>query len=158
MIIDTHKRVITYQLRKMVTLLLFAISIIVVLLVGRMPNTFLGLNKYHWSIVLLVVFVLSVVIESLFKFHYIYYSDEKEKIVLRFFSLGYLNRMKRSIEIPKSELLSYNYLVSSKFSRKLELFRIKNKTEAKYPPVSLTLLKKKEVEQILKSLDGFKKQ
>lgn len=159
MTIDTRKKVITFQLRRMISLLVFAISVILVLLVGKMPNTFLGLNKYGWSIVILVVFVLSIVIEGLLQYHYIYFSDEKEKIVLRYFSLGYMNRVKKSIELPKNELQKYEITESLYgFKKKIVLHRVKNTTEAKYPSVCLSILNKKELAMLTKTLDSYKKE
>lgn len=142
----------------MVSLVVFAFAVIFILLVGKMPNTFLGLNKYNWAIVVLALFVAYNIVESMFQLWYIYFNDEKDKIVLRYFSLGYFNRMKRSIEIPKNELLSYQvYEYYYGYKKTIVLHQVRGGKEAKYPPVSLSILKKEELKQLFGALDSYKK-
>lgn len=158
MTIDTHKKVISIQIRRMVTLLVFAVLIIVVILTGNRQNSFFGLNKYHWSIVISALYLISIAAESFLQFNYIYFSDEKNKLVIRYFSLGYFNRMKKSIEFPTEELLSYQiYEYMNGYKKQIVLHRVKNQKEAKYPPVSISILKKEEYSALRKALDSYKK-
>lgn len=158
MIIDTRKKVIAIQIRRMVTLLTFAVLIICVILIGKMPNTFLGFNKYHWSIIITAIYIGSLIFEGMLQLNYIYFNDEKEKIILRYFSLAYFNRMKKAIEFPKEELLAYQvYEYMNGYKKRIILHRIKNKKEAKYPPVSISILSKDEYHRMLESLNSYKK-
>lgn len=142
----------------MVTLMVFAILIICVLLIGKEPNTFLGLDKYNWSILIAALYLIAIVAESFLQFNYIYFSDENNRLVLRYFSLGYFNRMKKSIEFPTDELLSYQiYEYMYGLKKRIVLHRIRNQKEAKYSPVSLSILSKEEYTQLLKTLDSYKK-
>lgn len=157
MIIDTRKRVISIQLRRMVSVLVFAIAIIIILLVGKLPNTVLGLNKYHWAVLVAGLYISSVVFESLLQYNYVYFNDETDKIIFRYFTLGYMSNVKKSIEIPKSELVSYQlYEYVKGYKKKIVLHQKRNQTDAKYPPVCLSILKEDELKMILESLDKIK--
>ena len=154
MIIDSKKRVITIQLRRLLSLIGILAVIIGIILLCKLPNTVLGLNKYHWAIVVAILYSISVIVDMLFEFTYIYYHDESDKIVFRFFSLAYFNRKKQSIEIPKSEFVSF-ILEESLFGykKKIVLRRFYKNVEAKYPSIPLSILTKEQYAQLLMSLD-----
>jgi hypothetical protein len=158
MILDIQKKVFSSHLRRMITFLAFAVIVLVIILVGKLPYTYLGFNKYQWAIVVCGVYILLVIYEGFKKLNYIYFSDEKNVITLRYFSLGYFSSKKNAIEIPKNEFLTYEirtYFAGGKTN--LILHRsVKNK-DAKYPPVSLSLLNKKEIQQLTSVLDLYKK-
>jgi hypothetical protein len=156
--IDTKKRVISIQLRRLLSLLGILALVLALILFGQLPKTFLGLNKYHWAIVVGILYGFTVIYDSLFEFTYIYYNDEGNSIILRFFSLAYFNKRKQSIEIPKSEFTSF-ILKDSLFGykKKIILRRFYKNVEAKYPAVSLTILDKEQLAALLISLDHFSK-
>lgn len=156
MLIDIHKKVIAKQLRRMIVILVYAISVLLIILMGKPEKFIFGLNNHHWAIVLTIIFALFLVIESLFNYNYIYFSDQKEKIVLRYFSLGYFNRRKNSIEIPISEFVNYE-VVSTFFGiqPKIILYRKVKDTEAKYPAVCLSLLSKSEIQKLKNCLNTY---
>lgn len=157
MIIDKQKKVIVTQLRRMITTLVFALGVMVIMLAGNRKVLVFGLNKYNWALVITAIYFLSIIIEGLFEYNYIYFSDAKKTLTLRFFSLGYFNRKKQSIEIPISEFSGYK--IEESFygiKQKLILFRnVKNK-EAQYPSVSITFLNKKEKEMLINTLNQYK--
>lgn len=157
MIIDKQKKVIATQLRRMITTLVFALGVIVIMLVGNRHVPFLGLNKYNWALVITAVFFLTLIIEGLFDFNYIYFSDAKNIITLRFFSLGFFNRRKQSIEIPISEFSDFKIEKSLYgIKEKLILYRKIKTKDAKYPAVSITFLNKKEKEMLVTTLIHYK--
>lgn len=155
MLIDTKKKVIATQLRRMITMLLFAL-IIIVILVARLPNTFLGLNKYNWAILITAIYFASIIFESTLEFFYVYFSDDKHLLTFRFFSLGYFNRKKNLIEIPKNEFSKFEVkIMFFGLKQKLILYRKYKDKEAKYPPISITLLNKKEKESLIATLNQY---
>lgn len=158
MLIDSKQRVINIQLRRLLTLLGAVALAIGVILLGKLPNTFLGLNKYHWAIVVGIIYVLTVVVDKIWEYTYLFYSDETDQIVLRYFSLAYFNKKKHSIEIPKAEFTSFVLKESLwGLKKKIILRRFYKNVEAKYPPISLTILNKTQFAEMLLSLDHFSK-
>lgn len=158
MIVDTEKKVFLTHLRRLVILLVFGIGVLLVILLSKMPNTWLGLNKYQWALAMCAVFVLYAIAEGVLQLNYIYFSDEGDKITLRYFSLGYFNSRKNLIEMPKAEFVSYS--IEKKIwgmKTKITLHRhIRNK-EAKYPPVCLSLLSQEEIKKITTTLNRYNK-
>lgn len=156
--IDTKQKVISIQLRRLLTLVIGIAVALAVMLIGKLPHTFLGLNKYHWAIVVGVIYVLSVVIDKFWEYTYIFYSDETDHIVVRYFSLAYFNKRKQSIEIPKNEYVSF--ILKESFGgrkKKIILRRFYKNAEAQYPPISLTILNKIQLAEFLMSLNRFSK-
>jgi hypothetical protein len=158
MVLDFQRKVFTSHLRRLITMLAFAAIVLVVILVGKLPYTFWGLNKYHWAIVFCAIYILMAIYESLLELNYIYFSDENGIIRLRFFSLSYFNSKKNSIEIPVQEFITYDIRKRlGGLKTKIILHRILKSKEASYPAVSLTMLSKKEINQITSILDQYKK-
>ncbi len=154
MIIDTKKRVISIQLRRFLTLIGLMLVIMLVFILLKLPNKFLGFNKYHWALILGIIYVLSAIAEAFLEYTYILFSDEGNTIILRYFSLSFFNKKKQSIEIPKAEFTSYDVKDCLwGLKKKISLHRFYQNKEAKYPVVPLTILKKEELDQLIKSLD-----
>ena len=156
MIIDTNNRVIRIQLRRLSTMIFCIFLIVTIMIIGKLPNTFLGLNKYQWALVIGAIYFVALILEGLLGINYVYFSDDSDKIVLRYFSLSYLSRIKRSIEIPKNEFSSYQ-LVEEYWGlkRKIILKRMFKKTEAKYPAVNISILKTEELIKLTTALDSY---
>lgn len=158
MIIDTERKVFLTHLRRLITLLAFATIVMLVMLVGKRPNTYLGLTKYNWALIICAVYSISVIYESIRGLHYIYFSDEKSVLTIRYFSLSYFNSRKNVIEMPVDEFIRYNITTSVfKLRVKLTLYRLIKSREAKYPAISISLLNKPELEILRSALDKYSK-
>ncbi len=157
MVIDIKRTVIRTQIRRMITLISFTIIIIIVVLAINLQHTFLGLNKYQWGLIIGLLYFLSIIFESILDLNYIYFSDKDDHIILRYFSMSIFNKKKHSIEIPKDVFGGYQLISSYRgLKHNLILFeKVKDKT-AKYLPVSLTSLNKKQLKQIITALDKYK--
>jgi hypothetical protein len=158
MIIDTEKKVFLTHLRRLIALLVFAVGVLLIMLVGTMPKTFLGLNKYNWALVVSILFVIASVFESIVGLCYVYFSDDKGILTFRYFSLSYFNSNKKLVEIPINEFVRYE-ITSSMGGLKttLTLYRLIKNQEAKYPSISLSLLDKVEIAKLIATLDKYAK-
>lgn len=157
MTIDTSRTVIKVQLRRFLTLVAFICIVLAVMLLGNLQKEFFGLNKYHWALIVALIYAISLLVESWLELNYIYFSDEKDIIMLRFFSMSLLSKKKKSIEIPKNVFSGYQ--VQNKIfglKKKIILKQLLKNTVVKYPPVSLTGLKLEEYKLLLKTLDTYK--
>ena len=156
MVIDIKRTVIRTQLRRLVTIICFTLIILLVVLTGNVKNTILGINKYQWALIIGLFYVLSIIFESMLEMNYIYFSDKDDLIILRYFSMSLFSKKKNSIEIPKTAFGGYQIISSLKgLKKKIILYqKIKDKT-AKYPPVSITSLNKKQLKQIIITLDKY---
>jgi hypothetical protein len=157
MVIDIKRTVIKTQIRRMITLISFTVVIIVVVLAFNLQNTILGMNKYQWGLIIGLLYFLSIIFESMLDLNYIYFSDSDDHIILRYFSMSIFNKKKHSIEIPKDVFGGYQLVSSLKgLKHKIILIeKVKDKT-AKYMPVSLSSLNKKQLKQLITTLDKYK--
>jgi hypothetical protein len=157
MIIDLQRTVIKTQLRRFITLIVFVIIIIFILLTGDQRVTKFGLNKYHWAIVVAALYFGSSLIESVLNFNYIYYSDDGDLIILRYFSMSFFNNKKNLIQIPKEHFLGYKIFDAyNGYKKTLILYQDFNGKEAKYPAVNISALSREQRDTIFKSLDRYK--
>lgn len=158
MVIDINRTVYKTQIRRFITLFTCAIAIITVVLVGDRNNTVLGLNKYSWALIIGLIYIIALVLESLLELNYVYFSDEKDDLVLRYFSMSVFNRKKNSIEIPKDAFAGYEFTRSLMgYKKSIKLIQRFKREDAKYPMVSLSGLNEKEFELLLSTLDKYKK-
>jgi CDP-diglyceride synthetase len=157
MVIDIKRTVIKTQLRRLIVVVFFILVILIVLLGVSEKHTVLGMNKYQWAMIIGLLYFLSIVFESVLELNYIYYSDRDDPIVFRYFSMSIFNKKKNSIEIPKNAFAGYQLISSLKGMKKkiILLQRIKDKI-AKYPPVSISSLNKRQFRQLIDSLDKYK--
>ena len=158
MIIDIKRSVIKIQLRRFITIFLFIALILAFLLTGIVHERLWGLTKYKWSMIIAGLYILVLIIDNLLEPYYIYFNDEGKKIILRFFSLGFFNRKKSSIEIPKDQLSGFE-IKKSLFGLKQKLVliqQVKN-INAKYPAVCLWALSSTEKDNLLKALSSYSK-
>jgi hypothetical protein len=156
MIIDLHKKVLRKTLANFITLVVLAL-VIVTLLFLPTDNWFKGIDNTLLAIFCAISYVIYSLFNAFRNFHYIYFNDESDKIVLRFFSPGYFTWKKNSIEIPKKEFAGYNLKsFYMRYRESIVLMRHTGKGIGKYPPVSLTLLDDQERLMMLRSLDHLK--
>ncbi|NOZ46167.1 MAG: hypothetical protein GXO79_05230 [Chlorobi bacterium] len=110
--------------------------------------------NYILFTVLLVILILFILISNKIKLYYIMLSDEAKKITLNYLTLSPVENKKRSISIPQKDFIKYKLNTSFYgFKKTIILYRKTPKGTAKYPPVSISSLNKKEllaVERLLK--------
>jgi len=159
MIIDIKKTILGKTLGKFISLILLALSMCVLLFIPFRNDLIKGLSNSMLAIFCAIAYVIYAFYESFRNYNYIYFNDESDKIVLRYFSPNIFTSTKNSIEIPKKDFAGYN--LSSFFMRYREsitLFRHSGKGIAKYPPVSITALKFNERDSLLLALNKLKRE
>lgn len=90
------------------------------------------------------------------KFNYFGYDDSSNKLLFRFYSLAKIFKKYQSVEIDKDSFSHFE--ISSKLfglKKSLVLFQSTNRGVAKYPPISLSLLSKDELDTLSDSLKVY---
>ena len=159
MTIDTGKRTERIQMLKQV----FGIVLVVLVILGFYRPIRLWLNGFGLDAWLLTcIFAACYLGYRLYfrirKTSYIYVSDTALPgiIRIRYFEIKPLNPNQFSIEIPQKEL--YRYEVSERrwgMLEELTLWQRRGTKIFKYPPFSLTLLKRKERVQLVAMLKKY---
>ena len=114
-------------------------------------------NQNQIILPVLGVYILFFVFFFLKKYNYIYYNSEGLKIIFRYSSLLPLSAGNFSIEIPRHDFV--NAEIKSQLSglRKVLIIYVKtNQGIAKFKPISLTTLSKKEIEQMMQDIELIK--
>ena len=157
MVIDTRQTVIRTHLRRFITLVIFTTLVIILLIGGGPGKIWLGMNKFSWALIVGLIYLILLILESMLELNYIFFSDEDEKIMLRYFSMSMLSKKKNTIQIPKNELGGYEILefLWGREKKIVLLHRFKGK-DARYPPVSLSGLSKEEFFSLTGCLDKWK--
>ena len=156
MIIDISRTIIRKNLANLISTVLF-IVLIVLLLFLPMQDFLKGISNSLLAIFVATAYIIYAVYNSFRNYNYIYFNNETDKLVLRYFSPSVFTSKKNSIEMPKEEFAGYR--LKSFFMRyreKIVLYRATRKGLANYPPVSLTALSVKERHMLLRALDELK--
>jgi hypothetical protein len=87
------------------------------------------------------------------EYTYFYFSNNNKNLIFKFYSLRNFYGKPKTIEIAKINFSGYD-IISCFFNRKemLVLYQKTPKGIAKYPPISLTLLSKKQKTELKRSL------
>jgi hypothetical protein len=158
MIIDIRKTVLRKKIRSFYSTLFFLTMIAILLATKVYSDEIAGIDKYEFSIILACIYILTVLFSAIRNYHYIYYSDEGDKLILRFFSFSFFTQKKNSIEMNKNDLERYQIVRQVLGLREnLILYQRTKGGLAKYPPVSITALTKSEKEDLLNSLSIYSK-
>ncbi|MBN1596700.1 MAG: hypothetical protein JW894_00245 [Bacteroidales bacterium] len=156
MVIDIKRTVLRIQLRRFITMIVFVILILAAMFLVSEKREILGLSKYQWALIIAVLYVAVMIIEALWGFNYIYFSDEEGMIMLRFFSLGFFNRRKQAIQIPKDAFGGYTIRQTlGGIKKKIILYHKFKQKNAKYPPVNISALSRNDLHQLKITLDRY---
>jgi len=153
---DNQKTTIRSFLRKMVITILFGAAIIAVLMVKYFNKPFYGLNRYTIVLILLGLYIAIMLFTYSLNRNYIYFNDDGESIIMRYYPIRPVARKKRAIQIPKERFVKYE-IRKSIFGLRKTLFlyqRVKNKI-ARYPGIGVSALSRNELETIKNQLSQY---
>ena len=154
MIIDIRRTVIRKKLRSFFTAIAVILIIVVVLFTNIYNEDVLEINKGLLTAIIIAVYLLTILFNILRDFNYIYYNDDGDKLVLRYFSLSIFAQKKNSIEIPKRSFAGYKIEKSlAGLKEKLVLLQHLESRIARYPAVSITSLDSRQKSDIINSLN-----
>jgi hypothetical protein len=158
MVINNKKTSVAVQKRKLIFIIGLTTIIVLLLSLDIFQDRVFGLTKMSYVEIFIIIYLIYYCWGIVRDYHYVYYSDLGAKIIFRYYSLSPLNKSMKSIEIDKSSF--HNFQIERRLlgSRKyVILYQITNTGLAKYPPVSISLLKKSEREELKASLKMFEK-
>ena len=149
MIIDTREEASTLRRTKVFIVMIYAVTVALTVLLLSVEMKF----KLLFLGALSVAFLTFYRFQYKMEYTYFYFSNNNRNLVFRFYSMRNFHGKPKTIEIPKTHFLKYD-LVTSFFNRKesLVLYQKTQKGVAKYPPISLTLLNKKQKTELKRTL------
>ena len=156
MVFDNKKTVVRIYLWKMIQAIVTVVLIIGIMVSGWFEKDVLGVSKYQWVILFTLLYLVMVVFARLRKLNYIYFSDEGDKILIRYYPIHPLVQKKKAIQIPKIGMAEYDITSSAMGLKKTIILRQKVKGKiATYPPIGITALSRAEIDLLEKHLDKY---
>jgi hypothetical protein len=146
---QNRKNTMTIWVNKFVMTLIFTIMIVFTGFTKWFDEPVLGIERVHWIVIIVAVWLLFVFLQGLRRPCYIYFEDTGDKLIIRYYPLKILNQKKNSIEIPKKDFIKFT--TEKFFFRKYEkiiLYQKFKKGIAKYPPISLSAVNKNDIAKI----------
>ena len=116
----------------------------------------LGMSDTVWTLILVGLYFVYALLPMFLNYQYIYFSDDGENIVIRYFTAGIIGGRKNSIEINKKGFSGYK--TESRFFGLIQSITLYQKYQegiAKYPPVYISALSKEERSKIFRSLNQY---
>jgi hypothetical protein len=116
----------------------------------------LGMSDTIWTLALVTVYLIIVFLPMALNYQFLFFSDDTEKIVFRYFTSGIVGGKKNSVEIEKRSF--HGYKIESRFFgliQSITLFQMFKEGVAKYPPVYISALSGEEKAKIIKSLNMY---
>ena len=157
MILDIKRTILRKNLSNFITVIILALVIIGLLFIPA-GDLISGVENSLLAVFCGIAYLIFSLYNTFRNYHYIYFNDESDKLVLRYFSPNLFTSKKNSIEIPKKDFAGY--ILDSFFLRyreKITMLRRTGKGLAKYPPVSITALDAHERDMLLHALDDWKR-
>jgi len=155
MILDNKDFEAKMRLHRMLALFITAVAVAITIYIQEIDKYSFGLTRLFWAGLFFLAYVIFNIIRVNKNYHYIYYSDNDNKITVRFYSTRMFTKKFKAIEIPYSEF--YKFELDGKGSKKtLKLFFNKMNKIYKFDPIPLSALNDNQVKQITDSLNQIK--
>jgi hypothetical protein len=116
----------------------------------------LGMSDTAWTLILVALYLFIAFLPMFLNYQFFSYSDEEEKIIIRYFTAGIVGGKKNSVEINKKTFSGFK--IQSRFFGLIQsiiLFQQFNEGVAKYPPVYISALNREERAKLLRSLNSY---
>jgi hypothetical protein len=155
MIINNKKSTLNIWLQKLVATVLFTPLLLFILFSRQFKEPVLGIDREIWLVVSVGLYMGFIGWHHLLRPNYIYFSDNGKKILFRYYKVRALSGKKHAIEIPKEQFEKYEVKKYFPGIEKLFLYQRTSRGVARYPGVSLSLLKKSDREKMKRALNQY---
>jgi hypothetical protein len=156
MTFDNSKTIINLRITFFLATILLLAYIALTYVARLIKFPLLGLSDTVWTLGLVFIWFILTFMPMFLNYQFIFFSDEGEKIIFRYFSTGLISGKKNSVEIDKRTFSGYK--VESRFIgliQSITLFQRFNEGVAKYPPVYISALSKEEKAKLIKTLKSY---
>ena len=155
MTLNNGKSVINLKITRRASIIIFLTFLILTYAAKIIKYPLLGMSQIAWTIMVMILFLLIILLPLFLNYQYIYYSDEGDIIIFRYYTTGFIPGNKNSVEINKKTFSGFT--LEKKFFgliQSITLFQRFKEGIAKYPPIHISALKRNDKIRILKSLNS----
>jgi len=156
MTFDNSKTIISLRIKLFAATVVFLAYIVLTYIAKLIKFPLLGMSDTTWTLILVVIYLIIAFLPMILNYQYVFYSDDTEKIIFRYFTAGIVGGRKNTVEIDKRTLSGYE-IVPELFGlrQKITLYQRFNEGVAKYPPFYISALSKDERTKMVKSLNLY---
>jgi hypothetical protein len=158
MTFDNSKTIIGFRIRLFFVTIIALAWIAVVYLIKMIKFPLLGIDDGIWTLLVVIIWIVVAFMPMIRNYQFVFFSDDGESIIFRYFNAGIVGGKKNSVEINKRTFTGYKS--ESKFfglSRSIILFQKLGQGTAKYPPVHITALTREQRAKVFHTLDIYAK-
>jgi hypothetical protein len=156
MTFNNFKNIIGLRIRLFAITVILIVYLVLTYVAQIIKFPILGISDTVVTIILVSVYGFLVFLPMHINFQYVSYSDDDDKISFKYFTSGIIGGRKNSVEINKRNFSGFE--VKSEFfglKRSIILFQNFREGVAKYPPVYVSGLTRKEREKVIRSLSQY---
>ena len=156
MTINNSKSVINLKILQRTSIIVYLIFLALAFAAMIIKFPLLGMSRAVWTIIFTACFLIIMLLPVLVNYQYIYFSDEGDIIIFRYYSAGLFEGKKNSVEIGKRTFSGF--IFDKKFFglvQSVTLYQRLKEGIAKYPPIFISALKRQDKENILGSLNSY---
>jgi len=153
MTFDNSKTIISLRIKIFIATVLLLTYFVLTYFAGLIKYPLLGMSDTLWTIILICLYFIFALYPMVLNYQYVYYSDEGDTIVFRYFFAGIVGGKKNSVEINKYNFAGYK--TETRYfglMQSVTLFQQMREGVAKYPPVYISNLTYIEKAKVLNSL------
>jgi len=155
MIYDNRKNTLKVWLVKFTATVVLTPMILFASFSTYFKNPVFGVDRTWYILGLALLYLLVIVYYRLKRPYFVFFADNGNKILMRYYPVRAINRKKNSIEIPKNELVKFEIQKKFPFREELFLYQKFRKGVGKYPPVNLSAVNKKDKSAIISALQKY---
>jgi hypothetical protein len=156
MTFDNSKTIIGIRIKLFIATVLFLTYIALTYAAKLIKFPLLGISDTAWTLILVALYLIVAFLPMLLSYQFVFFSDEGEKLVFRYFNAGIVGGKKNSVEINKRTFAGYK--TESKYFglvKNIELYQQIGQAVAKYPPVYISALNKEQRSKLFLSLNTY---
>jgi hypothetical protein len=156
MTFDNSKTIIGFRIKLFFATIILLAWLAVVYLGKLIKFPLLGLDDSIWTLILVLIYVFVVFLPMILSYQFIFYSDDSNDIVFKYFTAGIVGGKKNTVEINKGTFAGYK--IESKYfglSKSIILFQKLAQGVAKFPPIYISALTKEQQAKLIHALKQF---
>jgi len=156
MTFDNSRTIISFRIKMFFATILLIAWLVVVYAAELIKFPLLGMSDTVLTLILVGIYLVIVFLPMVRNFQFVFFSDEGENIVFRYFFAGIVGGKKNSISISKKTFAGYKY--EKKYLGLIKSVILHQKIGqgiATYPPVYISALTREQREKLLSWLNQY---
>lgn len=155
MIYENKRFIGKIKLVRFILIIVLLVAVVVIHQVRSLDQYSFGMTRWFYIAIVTALYIGISVVRYFRSYSYIYYTDDKSQLEIRYYHSVLFSRNYSVVRIPFNELVKYE-LKQNLFSRSLILYRrAKNGKVSKYNGIPVSAVEKDDLSMILANIDSY---